>query len=506
MPELRTRLLLTVPLLVAAVLLTACSTDDGTATGSEQSDGPNGSASAFELVGLDPDTSRLAPLDCPATLDGDPDAVCALVTMPSDHARPDGDELQIAVAALPALGDDPGAPLVYLEGGPGFGAIASGEDWTDGSLSELRDGRVVVLVDQRGTGYGEPFLGCPEVEERLDDVADEVDAVEACVERLAEDGVDLANYSSASNAADIAELRTVLGVDEWDVMGSSYGTRLALTLARDRPSGIRALALDGLFPPEADGAGPVGARETGGFALDAFVERCESDQDCRDTVGDPRAAVADAIACAESDGDQIGVDGTLVVNTMVDLLADPSLPELIAVTAQCDAGALEELADTTQENAFARTQDEPVDDARQGDSLAMALAINCAEEQALAPDGAGRVLDWPDQVVGVVDRMGAGDPSCDVVDVPDAPASEAEPVASEIPTLVLNGTLDAVTPPGWARRAADALGDAQLVLVPGLGHDAVTDPCSVSIVAAFLADPTARVDTSCTEELDPAGS
>ena len=329
--------------LLAAVALAGCGgTDEDAAAG-------------FEQLGLSPDDGRLAPLDCPATLEGDPDAVCALVTMPTDHGQPDGDELQIAIAALPAFGDDAGAPMVYLEGGPGFGAMASADDWIDGNLAELRDGRVVVLVDQRGTGYGEPFLGCPEVEEQLDEFADEVDAIEACVDRLGDDGVDLDDYSSAANAADIAELRAVLGVEEWDVMGSSYGTRLALTLARDDPSGIRALALDGLFPPEADGAGPVGARETGGFALDAFVERCESDPDCVDTVGDPRGAVVDAIDCAESDDEQLGVDGTLVVNTMIDLLPDPTLPELIATTADCGSGALDELAASSEETAFART-------------------------------------------------------------------------------------------------------------------------------------------------------
>ena len=249
----------------------------------------------------------------------------------------------------------------------------------------------------------------------------------------------------------------------------------------------------------------MGARETGGFALDAFVERCESDPDCIDQVGDPRTAVVDAIDCAESDDEQLGVDGTLVVNTMVDLLPDPTLSELVATTADCGSGALEELAATAEETAFARLQDD-ADGAREGDSLAMALAINCAEEQALAPPGPGPRLDWPAEVVSVVDRIGDPDPSCDVIDVPDAPAFEADPVAAEVPTLVLNGTLDAVTPPSWAQRAAEPLADVQVVFVPGLGHDAVTDPCSVSIVAAFLDDPTAQVDTGCVDDLDPVGS
>lgn len=288
-------------------------------------------------------------------------------------------------------------------------------------------------------------------------------------------------------------------------MGSSYGTRLALTLARDIPKGVRALALDGLFPPEAEGEGAVAARETAGFALDAFVERCQSDRRCLDQVADPRAALIDAIACAESDEQQIGVDGTLVVNAVIDLLSGPLLPEVMAATADCGPAALEDLARLADEWGFARDTDESTEDEnpRNGASLAMYIAINCAEEQALASVGPGPTLDWPDEVVSVIGRIAEPDPACDVVDVPDAPGVEAEPVRSEIPALVLNGTLDAVTPPSWAQRAADGLPNAQVVLLPGLGHDAVTDPCSVSIVAAFLADPTAEVDTGCLAELSP---
>jgi hypothetical protein len=44
--------------------------------------------------------------------------------------------------------------------------------------------------------------------------------IQACRDRLAASGVDLAAYNSTENAADIAELRVALGIGTWNVYGS----------------------------------------------------------------------------------------------------------------------------------------------------------------------------------------------------------------------------------------------------------------------------------------------
>ena len=66
-------------------------------------------------------------------------------------------------------------------------------------------------------------------------------ALQACRDRLAATGVDLAAYNSTENAADIADLRVALGIDTWNVYGVSYGSRLASTVLRDHPQGIRSV-------------------------------------------------------------------------------------------------------------------------------------------------------------------------------------------------------------------------------------------------------------------------
>jgi pimeloyl-ACP methyl ester carboxylesterase len=77
-------------------------------------------------------------------------------TIPLDHARPGGEQIQIfareVVAADQAEADLPW--LVYLQGGPGFGALrpAGRESWLNRALNDYR----VLLLDQRGTGRSSP--------------------------------------------------------------------------------------------------------------------------------------------------------------------------------------------------------------------------------------------------------------------------------------------------------------------------------------------------------------
>ena len=51
------------------------------------------------------------------------------------------------------------------------------------------------------------------------------------------DGVDLAQYDTPATAADFADLREAMPIDEWNVWGHSYGTVVAQELVRSHPRG-----------------------------------------------------------------------------------------------------------------------------------------------------------------------------------------------------------------------------------------------------------------------------
>ena len=75
---------------------------------------------------------------------------------------------------------------------------------------------------------------------------------------------------------------------------------------------------------------------------------------------------------------------------------------------------------------------------------------------------------------------------------------ENEAVVSDIPTLVLSGRYDPVTPPAWGKMAAETLSNSFVYEFPNLAHGAMrSNQCALEIALQFLDDPTVEPDTSC---------
>ncbi|MCC5953618.1 MAG: alpha/beta fold hydrolase [Acidimicrobiia bacterium] len=462
--------------------------------------------------GFDPDADDVEQVSCPAAVPDDEGILCAFVVVPADHAEPTGAKMALMVAVIPPVNGSTAPPVLYLEGGPGFGAVPEAESWVEPPLDRLSVDRAVVLVDQRGTGYSRPHLDCPELAEYGDE---DPDVVAECRALLTADGIDPGWYSSAASAADVALLRQLLGVDEWDLMGSSYGSRLALTVLRDDPTGVRAVAIDGIYPPDADGAGVRGVRQSVLFAMDTFVELCADDEDCLDLLGDPAAVLVDAVAELErqwEEDPEAYLDGADLLFALPNLLVDPDLAWLLLGVAEGYEDAVEDLDEAIAVSLGYRRQRIVAagalvgvdDDAAATESTVMRLSLDCIEEvpfaEAATPEVAGAA--WPGWLLDLVDAQALAS-ACDVWDVPAADGIEAEPVASDLPVLLISGLLDAVTPPVWARQAVASLPNGQLVSVPHLGHDAVVDECVVEIVIEFFGEPLTPVDTGCLADIEP---
>jgi pimeloyl-ACP methyl ester carboxylesterase len=79
-----------------------------------------------------------------------------------------------------------------------------------------------------------------------------------------------------------------------------------------------------------------------------------------------------------------------------------------------------------------------------------------------------------------------------------------DPVTADIPTLVLQGTLDTQTAPSWGPLLASTLPKGQLAILPESGHGTfIFSDCSRDMAAAFLDNPAAPVNTACTAALVP---
>jgi pimeloyl-ACP methyl ester carboxylesterase len=122
-----------------------------------------------------------------------------------------------------------------------------------------------------------------------------------------------------------------------------------------------------------------------------------------------------------------------------------------------------------------------------------AATVTATAKRAL-PGFPDPVLSLPPQAPRLLDE-------CPVWNVGTAPPSVHDVTRSDLPVLLLAGTLDAVTPPSQAGAAAQGLTHSRVIRFPGLGHDVPrASACARSIVASFLDAPD-HTDTTCLESV-----
>ena len=89
---------------------------------------------------------------------------CGFVTVPENRARPNGRSITVAAAVMRATTRRPKAdPIVFVDGGPSFGAISDFAAFSYFGGASYADERDVVLVDTRGTGLSETPPRLPRV-------------------------------------------------------------------------------------------------------------------------------------------------------------------------------------------------------------------------------------------------------------------------------------------------------------------------------------------------------
>jgi pimeloyl-ACP methyl ester carboxylesterase len=135
------------------------------------------------------------------------------------------------------------------------------------------------------------------------------------------------------------------------------------------------------------------------------------------------------------------------------------------------------------------------------DNLAegMFLSVVCSEDVPfISDDDVARETNGTRIGSQIVEMMRE---SCALWRRADVPDGYREPVEVDVPTLVLSGDLDPVTPPRWGEHAAESLPHARHVVVPGAGHGTLGVPCMDGVLADFVAgaDPDA-LDVSCLDE------
>ncbi|QYJ90113.1 alpha/beta fold hydrolase [Shewanella halotolerans] len=415
-------------------------------------------------------------------------ASCGYLTVPEKHAlkgkSASKTTMEIAVLKIPATKTEVKAdPVVYLQGGPGYSAIDSLEDFTQSKAKYLWNDRDFYLVDQRGTGHAKPAYKCTE----FNTVKGSIEQVKACKARLKAKGVDFSAYQSVQSAHDFIMLRKALKLDSWNLYGGSYGTRLAETIIREDSQGVRSVILDGVFPIEVNGLSdtPWATYAT----LDRIIANCDASTKCASEILKPM--IESIIARLQNQGeDQAAIR---FVNYIANLVGDARVVPLIQAIDKDLNIIIKDKDNEPDEDYFAP----------------MALSVVCSEEYAFLNQTAlvGRNdKNWSTTTTLTVDKVfhqGFDVDSCKAWDVAAADSIETQAVTSNLPILVINGGNDHQTPPAWGELVVKNMPNAQLFTNPQGGHVQLTSEnpyrnCIDGITMAFLAAPEQKIKTQCT--------
>ena len=176
-------------------------------------------------------------------------AYCGTLQVPENHDAPDGRKITLAISWLPASGEAEPDPIFMLAGGPGQGARGS-FPMVSGAFIEARRKRHIILLDQRGTGDSNPLKCVNEQGESavVDDEDYSADAATDFAKRCAaqfEGKVDVAQFSSSDAIRDLDAARKALGAEQINLIGISYGTRMAQLYGKRYPQHTRTITIDG---------------------------------------------------------------------------------------------------------------------------------------------------------------------------------------------------------------------------------------------------------------------
>jgi pimeloyl-ACP methyl ester carboxylesterase len=426
-------------------------------------------------------------------------ARCGSIEVREDPGAHEGRRIGLKVVVLPATQTPAEGAVFILAGGPGQAATRLAPQIAS-EHAATRKRRDIVLVDQRGTGGSNP-LPCrpyPEQDLRLYLGPDPPpDFVGECRKQL-EARANLAHYTTWTSALDLEEVRSALGYPRIDLDGGSYGTRLALVYMRAFPGRVRTAVLKAVNPPSY--RLPLPFARAAQEALDRLFADCAADTACARAYPDLARKLGEVLERLERAPARVRVkhpvsgrdeDGLLTRKTFAArlflMLFSPELSSRIpGLIERAHAGDLAPFAQLAV--AFGRAIFDQIDFGQQ-------LSVLCAEdvpfirEEDIAAATRGTFLR-DDPVRGIQGE-------CRFWPRGELPPDFFAPVRVDVPTLLISGALDPVTPPRFAEEVAATLPRARHLVLEHATHLG-GGACLEDIVTKFIdRGDAAALDVAC---------
>jgi len=474
-----------------------------------------------ENLSVMPDWPVPEPVDfvCPfkGDFDYEPGEIsCGFIAVPENREDPNSRTIRLHFVRIAATGEESehrADPVIYLTGGPGVGVNMYAERLREHAILAQRD---LYILEQRGIGASGnlcPHYGLTEralvhsgdVEEAQRNA---VEVTRNCFQAARAAGIDLSGYNTVENARDVKALRQALGLEQWNVWGISYGSHLGQMLALQDPDGVRALVIDAIVPNDLTDLMRIG--RWANLVLDNIFSTCTDLSACDELEARLDAALESVRGnpvTVALDDTELYPEGELQVNGLVLAFAPFMMAyeqdEHPAIPAVMNAiiGYFE-----TRDPAFFRLAAGMGNGA--GDysvSEGMSAAIRCNDGYVHATeDVAADDLAENPRFEGLSTPAGAAYAArmCEEEGLAPRDRSDYRYVESTIPTLVVNGGWDPVTPPPLARYIAPGFSNGRYIEVPFAGHGPTRSmsDCAGPVLNAFFDNPDpSALDASCLE-------
>lgn len=411
-------------------------------------------------------------------------------------------------------------PVVYLAGGPGYAAWldkhtveAYWRDWFKHKSGMKRD---LVLFDQRGSGLSKPDLSCKAFKTLTvnllsnpgtpEENAQRYHAVnQQCHDELRQRGIPLNSLSTTTSAHDVHDLMQLLGYEQWNLLGVSYGTRLAFEVQRLFPDQVRSMSLDSVYPP-----GEHLMRDWPDLlnaSLQRLFQHCANNNKCVAENGDLRERFQQLMTQLRQQPVTIPVTHLGFTDLSAVRLNDETLLTLL-FDAQYLSHGLDNLASFIrhlQEGRLdapdvrqyvGRYLDHQLDEAFHE---AVFWSVECRDNPLVSREALRHKLD---ALPALRYYLPEAYDVCDVWNADNqSPPLQAAHEPQAIPALILSGEDDPITPQQWALTAAKERfveNKAYLFRFAGIAHGVMdSKPCANELFVNFVNEPDSRPSADC---------
>jgi len=443
------------------------------------------------------------------------EAQCTRLAVPENHDAQGGRRIGLAIAWVPSKGLAEDDPIVMIAGGPGQSALESYPQ-VDPAFADARRNRHVILVDARGTGKSHP-LKCTDDEgdSAFTDPDEQTpEAARAFAERCRDvlsKTSDLRHYATADHVRDLDLVREKIGAPRFNLVGVSYGTRVAQQYAKRYPQRTRTVTLDSVVPNTLV-LGQDHARNLEA-ALQAQFARCRADRACRANLGDPARQLEVVRAALRAGGPGSGPGQGLAPVRFRDPVTgewrseSPQYGDLAALlrmySYQPQVAAtlpllLHEAAQGRYESLLAQSR-MLTDSVGEAIMHGMQLSVMCSEDA-----GDMRVDDADADTVLGTDLVGFAIAQCAVWPKGERAKDFRAPLSGDTPVLAISGEFDPVTPPRYGDEVVKSLRNGRHLVLPGQGHSVLGVGCMPKLFAQFVERADAQaLDASCLKRLQP---